>query len=39
MRLPLGLELRLSAWPLRRRLVVFFGVIVLMLAVGYAEHL
>jgi hypothetical protein len=38
-RLPFGLELRLREWPLRRRFVCFFAVIVLMLVVGYAEHL
>lgn len=32
MKLPAGLEIRWAEWTLRRRLVVFFGIIVLTLS-------
>ena len=32
MKLPAGLEIRLAEWPRRRRLVVFFGIIVVALS-------
>jgi len=37
-KLPLGLELRLAGWPLRRRLLVFLWILLLLLLVGVFEH-
>jgi hypothetical protein len=39
MKLPAGLELRLAPWALRRRFVVFFGIIIFVMIVGFLEHL
>ena len=39
MKLPAGLEVHLVRWSLRRRLVVFFGMIIFFLTIGVLEHL
>lgn len=38
MKLPLGLELRLAGWPVRRRLLVFLWIVFVLLLVGAFEH-
>jgi hypothetical protein len=38
-KLPLGLELHLAEWPLRRRILTFCWIVWLGLAVGFAVHL